>query len=64
MPRLIPLVPSTYEEDRKCEFLLRILTEQDIEAKYSIFQKSKIYLLINYDFFSFQVHWKSTKMNW
>lgn len=26
------IIPSTYEEDRDCEFLLRILTEQDTEA--------------------------------
>ena len=26
------IIPSTYEDDRECDFLLRILTEQDIEA--------------------------------
>jgi calpain len=27
------IIPSTYEEDKSCEFMLRILTEEAIEAK-------------------------------
>jgi len=28
------IIPSTYDEDRSCEFMLRIFTEQLIELKY------------------------------
>lgn len=27
------IIPSTYEEDRNCEFMVRILTEEAIESK-------------------------------
>lgn len=27
------IIPSTYEDDKSCEFMLRILTEEAIEAK-------------------------------
>ena len=28
------IVPSTYDEDKACEFLIRVFTEQVIETKY------------------------------
>lgn len=31
------IIPSTYEDDRSCEFMLRILTEEAIEAKSEIY---------------------------
>lgn len=30
------IIPSTYDEDKDCEFMLRIFTEHQIEAGYAI----------------------------
>ena len=30
------VIPSTYEEDKNCEFMLRVFTEQPIDSGYEI----------------------------
>ena len=46
------IIPSTYEDDKSCEFMVRILTEEAIEAKLDFDHFSSVY---NLNFLNFLI---------